>query len=110
MPILGYPVCEWLSWLSAFQCCQMMPLIGSQGCEWLLCLGAFQASNNACFLLSSLQVAAIPHCFSSLLTMPVLALQFVSDFCIFLCSSLLTMPAFDSPGCERLLCLCVQAC
>ena len=72
MPVLCSPVCEWLLYFAVSQACQWYLSSALQfvsGCCALLCL---KSANDACPLLSSLWVAAVPCCVSSLLMMPVL--------------------------------------
>ena len=134
---LADDACPWPSrmWVTAVSCCVssllMRPVLGSSGSEWLLCLAVYQAcwwclflalqevsgccvllcikpADDACSWLSSMWVAAVSCCVSSLLMMPVLgspegewllclalyqacwwclflALQNVSGCCVLLC-------------------------
>ena len=72
MPVFGSPVCEWLLWVAVFHVCWQCLSLALQevsGCCGLLC---FKPADNACPWLSSLWVAAVGCCVSSLLIMPVL--------------------------------------
>ena len=72
MAVLGSPGSEWLLWFAVCQVCWQWLSLALQlvsGCCGLLCS---KPADNGCPWLSSLWVAAVACCVSSMLTMPVL--------------------------------------
>ena len=71
MPVLGALVCEWLLYFAVSQTCSQCLSLALQEVGAYYALLNFKPTHNCCLWSSSLWVAAVPCCDSSLLTMSV---------------------------------------